>query len=95
MPTRIFSIVEVDAENDSYVIINGQWWSPSYNSGSPGNDSTEVGIADYGEEPYWYVTRVETRKMSDVSIPFRHLVARAVAGRLEEKNELLEFERLD
>lgn len=109
MPSRIFSIVEVNAKDDSYVVINGWWWALEYDRGSPGNDSTEIGIADDGHEACYYVTTVETRKMSDVSIESYRLkvsmahkddtdyVEREVAKYilLEEKNELLEFERLD
>lgn len=110
MSSRIFSIVEVDAnDGGSYAIINGQWWKLQYDPGSSGNDSQEIGIADSGHDAGDYVWPVETRKMSDVSIEsYRLKVSMAYKGDtdfierdianhilLEERNELLEFQRLD
>lgn len=109
MPSRIFSIVEVAAKESSYVIVNGQWWELKYDPGAaPHHDSDPV--MDYeGVEPEEYVWPLETRKMSDVSIKSYRLkvsmahkddtdyVERDIAKYilLEEKNELLKFERLD
>jgi hypothetical protein len=90
-------------------IINGWWWSVGHDPGSPGDDSDEIWIADYGHETCDFVTRVETRKIADASIESYRLkvsmvnkndtdyVEREIAKYilLGEKNELLEFQRLD
>lgn len=109
MPSRIFSIVEVEAGDGSYVIINGQWWKLMFEPGTPGNDSQELGIADDGHDAEEYVWTVETCKMSDVSIESYRLkvtmshkdvtdyVERDIAQYvlLEQYYGLLEFQRLD
>lgn len=109
MPSQIFSIVEVEANDDSYVIINGRWWKKMSDPGSPGNDSQELGIADDGHDAEEYVWTVDACKMSDVDIESYRLkvtmvhknvtdyVERDIAQYvlLEQYYGLLEFERFD
>lgn len=111
MPSQIFSIVEVNSKNDTYVIINGQWWVVEYDPGSPPNHSQEISISDPGQEECYYVWPVETRKMSDVTIESYRLqvsmadaddtdyverdIAKYVLLEETEHNELLELKRID